>query len=137
MRHRERRGTRVRVLCWLLAVLTLAGLGLSRGGHCAAPAATETNVAAAAVTGPAGHERHYHAEGDGTDRHRMIDAGADNCHLQPARVPAGTIAAATVTTAAVHPPPGISTVPAGPAPAMRQPRMRGARPLTDIGVSRT
>ena len=97
MRSRERRGTRVRVLCRLLAVLTLAGLGLFPGGHCIFPIATDTNVAAADATDPVTHGHHHHPEDDGADPHGMIEAGADDCHLLPASIPAARSAADAVT----------------------------------------
>lgn len=136
MRYRERRGTHLRVLCWLLAALALAGFGLFPGGHCVSSTTTDTNVAAAVVTDPATHWRHQ-SEDDDAHPHGWADAGADDCRLRPASIGSVAVTAATVTTAAEHPPSGVSAVPASPPSALRKPRMRSARPLTDIGISRT
>jgi hypothetical protein len=116
MRQHRRPGTRTRVLCWLLAVLTVAGLGVLGGAHCLDDDPPTVAAAAAAAHGPTAGTR-----------------ASDVCHPQRVQ-PAAVAIDATVVAL---PPAGSRVRPAGAPPTMRTPWPPGAVALTDIGVSRT
>ena len=122
MSHHRQPDTRTRVLRWLLAVLTVAALGVVGAADCGADAplpaaATSTAVTHAAEHGDAGHGQ----------------SASEVCHLQAAP----RAAAATTATSIVQPPAGFRTLPADAPPTIGKPRQPDAVALTDIGISRT
>jgi hypothetical protein len=124
MRHR-RPDTRTRVLRWLLAVLTIAGMGVIGVGPC--PGDSPPAAAAASSVTPAGTAMTH------SEVHGPADAADDACHLRSA----ATAAATTTVSAAVQPPAGFRTLPAGAPATTCKPRHPDAVALTDSGVCRT
>ena len=122
MRDRRQPDTRTRVLRWLLAVLTVAGMGVVVAGDCVGDTPPPAAVAAAGPT---------YSTAYGSERH--APSVADGCHLQAAPRPA----ASTDGTSVGQPPAGFRTLPAGPPPTSCKSRQPGAVTLTDIGISRT
>ncbi|WP_155123420.1 MULTISPECIES: hypothetical protein [unclassified Actinoplanes] len=128
-------------LRWLLVVLTLCGLGLLQGAHCADTVATHTphrsastgtqphaatraavtTVADKASTGGHTHPGHDHG----------VDASADGCDDQtrPATI--------TVAAPVIHLPVAVARIGASQTrPATPRPRHYSTVTLTHIGVSR-
>ena len=133
------------LLRWLLVVLTLAGLGIWQGGHCADDMSVErtgssVDVSAAgsntAVDGPvtalSAAAEHSPVGVHAPARQGDPDTTADECHALPATT-AGTAAAAGLTPAG----PGIRTLAATPRPRPVEHRLLPAVLLTQLGVSRT
>ena len=144
MNHRRQPVTRARVLRWLLAVLTLVGMGVLQTGHCLTGTSTATAASIAPVTGKApavlaygttavtdrvGHGHHHTVDGAQPGH---SDTAADDCHLTSA--PATT---ATTGTVAVHAPTAVRTTPVVFRPPVPTPRLHSAVALIQICVSRT
>lgn len=132
------------VLSWLLVVLTMAGLLLWQGGHCAAELSSDVTAGGAALSVDA--PTVDAAAGDGSviapaDRHDdrpstlTLGGGPSTTAGDCRRLPA--TAASTNPAAAVSVPPGGRTVaPAPPACLVKQRALPGAT-LAYLGVSRT
>lgn len=142
MSHHQQPDTRTWVLRWLLAALTLAGIGIVSGGHCLTdtlpPAVTATGVAPATpahtATVTPRRDDHAHRAGEHTSSRQTSDTAAADCHVQPAPSTASTLTTATMA----HPPAGIRGLPASAArPPADTSRPACAVALIDIGVSRT
>jgi hypothetical protein len=137
---------------WLLVVLTLAGLGVWQGGHCAAHLSTthtagaDGRIAAAPHGHPAAGDEIHTAGGGHTDaapahehgdrrtgsREHTPDSTAGDCETGPftaAAAAATTVLAAPAGTRGTPPSPACAPLPAQPPPT--------GVTLTRIGVSRT
>ena len=127
----------------LLALLTLAGLGIWQGGHCiddtsirhaasvaalsAASAATAATAGLGTTAEPAlsAHHRDVHASG-------LTSTTADNCYTTP------TVVTRTMTTAAPVLPAGERTAPIAASSRPLTPRcFAPGVALTRLGISRT
>ena len=136
------------LLRWLLVVLTLAGLGIWQGGHCAddmsveltatsAHAVAGVNTGNTAVDGLAlassAIAEQAHRDVPPPARQGGSDTTADECRVLPATTTAGTTAAGGLTPAG----PGFRTLAPAPRPQPVKQRLLPAVALVALGVSRT
>jgi hypothetical protein len=131
------------LLRWLLVVLTLAGLGILQGGHCADDMSVDLTASAApisaavemrdtaAVAASPGAAEHQHGDMRTQTERNSFGSTADDCHVLPATV-AGTAAAAGLSM-----PTAVRTVVAGPRPGPFKQHLLLAMTLAHLGVSRT
>ncbi|GIF06953.1 hypothetical protein [Actinoplanes siamensis] len=128
-------------LRWLLAVLTLAGLGLFQGAHCADTPATHTphvgvsrsdRPHAATHATVAARDAEAHSDGLGNPgHHEAAGASADDCDVETRTAPF------TVTAAAVHVPVAVTRVGVSRArTSAPRPRHHSTVTLSQLGVSR-